>query len=351
MSTATAAVAGTYARIAALPLRIDGYELSGRELALSAEYTRMTTVVRLLGAGHEGEGEDTTYAMPDQLAFRAAGPDLPLAGDWTINTFSAQLEQLDLFPAGPSSGDFVNFRRWAFESAALDLALRQAGVPLAVALGRVSRPVSFVVSPGAADPLRPTLALYPGMRFKLMASTDWDNATVEALAATHAVDVVDLKGQYEPTVPVAVAAEPELYRRVLAAFPDAWIEDPGETAETTPILDGHRHRVTWDAPIRSAADIMRRSPPARMINMKPSRFGSVQAFLDAHDLCERAGIRTYAGGQFELGPGRRQVQLLASLFSPDTPNDVAPTGFNEPDLRRGLPSSPLHACAPTPGFR
>ncbi|MEA2171849.1 MAG: hypothetical protein QOF76_5149, partial [Solirubrobacteraceae bacterium] len=230
-------------------------------------------------------------------------------------------------------------------------ALRQADLPLATALGRVSRPASFVVSPAAADPVRPKLALYPDLRLKLMASPDWDDTSLEDLAATGAVDVVDLKGQYAPELPVAVRPEPALYRRVLRAFPDAWIEDPGETAATTPILDGHRHRITWDAPIRSAADIARRSPPCGMINMKPSRFGSLQAFLDAHDFCERRAIRTYTGGQFELGPGRRQVQLLASLFSPDAPNDVAPTAFNEPVLRPGLPSNRLPACPLTPGFR
>ncbi|MEA2172282.1 MAG: hypothetical protein QOF76_5582, partial [Solirubrobacteraceae bacterium] len=124
MSSSATAVAGTFGRIAALPLRIDGFELSGLELPLTPEYTRMTTVVRLHGASHEGVGEDTTYAAPDQLAVRVGGLDLPLAGDWTIDTFSAHLERLDLFPVGPSTADFVNFRRWAFESAALDLALR-----------------------------------------------------------------------------------------------------------------------------------------------------------------------------------------------------------------------------------
>ena len=37
----------------------------------------------------------------------------------------------------------------------------------------------------------------------------------------------------------------------------------------------------------------------------------------------------YGGGQFELGPGRGQIQYLASVFHPDGPNDVAPTGFKK----------------------
>ena len=39
-----------------------------------------------------------------------------------------------------------DYRRWAFESAALDLALRQAGTNLAAALGREPRPLNFVNS-------------------------------------------------------------------------------------------------------------------------------------------------------------------------------------------------------------
>ena len=49
----------------------------------------------------------------------------------------------------------------------------------------------------------------------------------------------------------------------------------------------------------------------------------------------------YGGGQYELGPGRPQIQRLASIFYPDGPNDVAPSDYNEGDPRAGLPQSPL----------
>lgn len=352
MSATLAAAAGTYARLAALPLRIDEYDLSGLELLLDEQFTRLSTVVHLHGAGHEGQGEDTTYAPPDQLAFRAAGPNLPLAGEWTLDSFSAHLEGLDLFPSGASHGDFRNFRRWAFESAALDLALRQAGVTLGATPRRTPRPVTFVASPAPeVSVVRERLALYPGLRLKLMVTAAWDDATVEALAATGAVDVVDLKGQYDESVPVAVRPDAARYRRVLRAFADAWIEDPGVTATTEPVLRDHYERVTWDAPIHCAADIAALTVRPRMINMKPSRFGSVRALLDAYDHCAHAGIRIYGGGQFELGPGRPQIQLLAALFHPHAPNDVAPVEFNEPVLRAGLPESPLVLPEARVGFR
>jgi hypothetical protein len=59
----------------------------------------------------------------------------------------------------------------------------------------------------------------------------------------------------------------------------------------------------------------------------------------------------YGGGQFELGIGRGQIQLLAAVFHPDTPNDVAPAGYNLSPLDPELPESPLEPAAPSPGFR
>jgi hypothetical protein len=49
----------------------------------------------------------------------------------------------------------------------------------------------------------------------------------------------------------------------------------------------------------------------------------------------------YGGVQFELGPGRRQIQALASLFYADAPNDVAPGDYNLGEPREGLGQSPL----------
>ncbi len=89
----------------------------------------------------------------------------------------------------------------------------------------------------------------------------------------------------------------------------------------------------------------------RTINIKPSRFGSVRRLFETYDYCASRGMSAYGGGQWELGPGRGHIQYLASLFHPDTPNDVAPGGYNAPEPQPGLPESPL-APAPSPtGFR
>jgi hypothetical protein len=345
----------TYAKLADLPVHIDSYDLSGLEVDVSSDFTRLTTVIRMQGGGHEGVGEDVTYDALDHVALQDAGPNLPLAGDWTLGTFGERVAELDLFPADPVREVSRLYRRWAYESAALDLALRQGGMSLAQALGREARPVTFVVSlrlgkPATLDPVSRRLAAYPTLRFKLDPTSEWTDELIAALVDTRAVDSVDFKGHYKGTV-VDQPPDPDLYRRVVEAFPYAWIEDPALTSETRAVLAGQEDRITWDAPIHSIADIEALPFPPKMVNVKPSRFGSLQALMDAYDYLDERRIQAYGGGQFELGPGRGHIQYLASLFHPDTPNDVAPTGYNLPDTPSGLPSSPLPPQPSETGFR
>jgi hypothetical protein len=343
-----------YDHVRDLPLRVEGYELEPHELYVRPEFTRKTTVVRLLGAGEEGLGEDVTYDGPLQDAQQARGPVLPLAGEWTLDSFSLRLETEALFPEPPERHDYRDYRRWAFESAALDLALRQAGRSLGEVVARTPRPVTFVASGGLGDPptterLRAFLALYPTLRFKLDARPDWTDGIFDELRELGCVDSVDLKGQYTGTV-VDNPPDVGLYRRVLDEFPDAWIEDPALTEETIPLLDPVAERVTWDAPIHSVADVEALRWPPRTVNVKPSRFGSVERLFAAYDYCEAKGIGAYGGGQWELSIGRGQIQLLAALFHPETPNDVAPGGYNAVEPPTGLPSSPLVVTPRATGF-
>jgi L-alanine-DL-glutamate epimerase-like enolase superfamily enzyme len=106
-------------------------------------------------------------------------------------------------------------------------------------------------------------------------------------------------------------------------------------------------RVSYDAPIKRVADI----GDTRTINVKPSRIGALRPLLEIYEHCEANGIAMYGGGMGELGPARRQVQLLASLFHPDAPNDVAPPPFNLPEPVPGLSPSPLDVSMQPPGFR
>src|SRR5919199_4305078 len=134
----------TYARVADLPVVIEDYALEGLSRTVSSGFERLTTVIRLRGAGEEGVGEDVTYAADLQRAQQAHGPSLRLAGSWTLDSFSRHLDETDTFPgAAPEQEVFRNYRRWAFESAALDLALRQAGRSLAAAGQPEPPPVTF----------------------------------------------------------------------------------------------------------------------------------------------------------------------------------------------------------------
>jgi len=283
---------------------------------------------------------------------------LDVAGSWTLDGFSRYLGAVGVFPDGPgpiASG----FRRWAFEAAALDLALRQAGRSLGAVLGRRPSPVRWVLSirlagPDEASsvaPVRERLAMYPGLRFKLDPVADWDARLVAELReiAADRVDVLDFKAHYHGTS-VDTVPDPGLYARCIDAWPEAIIEDPDLAPILAPVLADHWGRVSWDAPIHSVDDVTALARPPRVLNIKPARFGSLRELCAMYDYCADHEITMYGGGFFELGPGRGQLQYLASLFHPDGPNDVGPRGFHGARLQSGLPDTPLPVAAEPIGF-
>jgi L-alanine-DL-glutamate epimerase-like enolase superfamily enzyme len=345
----------TYDRLAALPISVEGYELESRDREYSPDFTRPSTIIHMRGAGEEGLGEDVVYDVLDHMALRDAGPVHDLTGAGTLGELCDLLGELDLFGGAPPVREpSRHYRRWAFESAALDLALRQSGTPFHDAVGREARPVTFVNSTrlqGSAEPIRSRLENYPDLRFKLDPENDWTPELIAELAEVAPVDILDLKGLYRGT-PVDVETDPELYAAVVDAWPDAYLEDPDLSDETRPVLQPHMDRVTWDAPLHSVADIEGLDHKPNAVNSKPSRFGSLQELLSVYDHCERERIAIYGGGQGEQGVGRGQIQYLASVFHPDTPNDVAPSGYNDPNPAPGLPTSPIDpGAADEVGFR
>ena len=342
-------------RVAELPLVVEACEYDRLHAVLAYEFDRVTTHVRLVGAGTEGLGEDVSAFREDGTTLHETQPALPLAGEWTLAGFCEQLGGLALWPEPPEWDVALRLRRWAFESAALDLALRQAGRPLHDVLGLEPKPVRFVNSLGlgkepSIEPVRRRLARSPGVRFKLDAEASWEPALVDEVAATGAVDTIDFKGQYgfEVKDPAALCA---LYDHILAAFPDAYLEDPHDLPEIAQRLRNHVERVSYDAPIRSAEDIGATPLPARVVNVKPARIGDLQRLFEVYARCARERRPMYGGGFGELGVGRGQIELLAALFHADAPNDVAPAAYNEDDPPGRLPASPL-APSPAPtGFR
>lgn len=351
----------TFDAIARLPIEIESYELEDRDRTYG-DFTRPSTVVHLRGGGEEGVGEDVIYDDLDHIAQRDAGAVHDLTGHATFGEFCEFIGDLDLFGDSPPVRDFSRlYRRWAYESAALDLALRQGGIPLHEALGRDAAPLTFVCStrlstfgedrdPSSTDAVTKRLAKYPGTRFKLDPENDWSDELIAELKQVAGVDVLDLKGHYKGT-PVDVDTDPELYRKVAEAFPEAWIEDPDLNDETRAVLEPHADRITWDAPLHSLADITGLERKPKAINSKPSRFGSIKELFSIYDYCAEEGIAIYSGGQGEVGPGRGQVQYLSSLFHPSSSNDIAPSGYNDPSVPDGLPTSPMDPVPSATGFR
>ena len=204
--------------------------------------------------------------------------------------------------------------------------------------------------PPSFEPLQKRIDHYPELRYKLDAEIGWTPELTAQVAKTGAVDQIDFKGLYGFEVE-DVPALTALYERILEAFPDALIEDPHDLPEITELLQPHVDRVSYDAPIHSVEDIESTPIRAKTVNIKPSRAGSLKSLFELYAYCEANGIAMYGGGMGELGVGRGQVQLLASLFHGDSPNDVAPGGYNASDPPEGLPSSPLPPPAEPTGFR
>jgi hypothetical protein len=313
--------------VAGLEVKVDDYALQRRESSTPSGWTRVTTTVVLHGDGGAGEGEDVTY---EPEAHDGVPDDLMLAGTWSLEDFSVRLDDFEQLAEG--------YRRWAFESAALDLALRQNELGLGEALGRRESPVRFVVST-RANPER-WLQVAPELEFKLDAEPDWDGALLRRLRELGRVRVVDLKAYYRGTS-VDLAPDPELYRAIVEELPDVIIEDAWLDDGLREALDGAEGRLSFDAPIHSLSDLDGLPLEPQWLNIKPSRFGTVRELLDTIEASEERGIQMYGGGQYELGSGRLHIQRLASVFYPDGPNDVAPSAYNEGEPREGLPQSPL----------
>jgi hypothetical protein len=339
----------------ALPVVVDSCEYERRHATVAYGFERVTTVVHLYGGGAEGLGEDVSPYETEDDTLHVLAPDLPLTGEWTLGAFCERLRSIDQWPVAPRYDMARRWRNWAFESAALDLALNQAGRALHDVLGRTARPVRFVNSlglgdPPTFDPIRRRLEVHPDLRFKLDVTAAWPPELIDEVAATGAVEIVDFKGQYGMELP-ELPALLRMYERAVAAFPDALLEDGHDLPEVTQRLGAAGDRISYDAPVTTVESLDALPLPPRAVNIKPCRVGDLRSLLEVYAACDARGLIMYGGGMGELGVGRGQIQLLAALFHPDGPNDVAPGGYNLDTPAADLPPSPL-AVAPAPtGFR
>ncbi len=216
-----------------------------------------TTQLRLQGRGEEGVGEQV--GMGDaQESLRAS--DFPLTGEWvTLAGFLAHVEEIDMWPEPPEYELQRNWRRWTFESAALDLALRQSATSLPEILGRTPQPVRFVNSFGLGDPpdaekVANRRAMHPTVGFKLDVAPSWTQEIMDRVTAVEGVATIDFKGQYGLEVEDE-AALLAMYERTLATFTEVVFEDPHDHPAVLELLTPIADRVSYDAPITSVASI------------------------------------------------------------------------------------------------
>lgn len=330
--------------VLALPVRIERIDTSQLELGGATSFTRVTTILELHGGGDVGRGEDVSYATETQSelpAMWAARDDL--VGEWSIGSLAAHLDETGIHPPGGARmDDKAGYHRWAVESAALDLALRQRGTDLASLVDERWRDVRVSLSMGLGSPpsletVRGWLERGPSTSFKLDASTEWTHETVAQLATLgDAVATVDLKALYSGDW-IDNDYSPSLYEAIGHGLPTALIEDAKLDAETLDALDEDGlARLAWDYPIAAPTDVPGLEGSTATfsdlrpgaVNIKPSRFGSLERLFATIALCDAEALPCYAGGQFELGIGRTQVQAVASLCFPDAPNDCAPVMFH-----------------------
>ena len=175
-------------RIAGLPLEIDDYALEPPRANVSSGFLRRRRDPRCAarGRGRPRRGRRLRRRGPRRAA-RAPAPSLPLAGELDARRLLRPRRGARPVPGAAAARGLAHYRLWAFESAALDLALRQAGRPLHERLGRAPRPghLRLLAAPArAAGDRRPARAPASTptrtLRFKLDPTPDWDAALIGA---------------------------------------------------------------------------------------------------------------------------------------------------------------------------
>jgi L-alanine-DL-glutamate epimerase-like enolase superfamily enzyme len=292
------------AALGALAVTIEDAEAAVGAVAVPSypDGPRPHSVVTLRGAGAAGRGEHVGWTEAAHVACRALVlPRVP-RGRWRLAAWSAALAGVVAEP----------YDRAALEAAAIDLALRQQGTGLFRLLGEPPRAVRYLVSfARVADPAAEARR-HGDVELKVDADSAWDDATFAALAAAGRIAVLDWKNG-------GTRADHERAHRLL---PDTLVEDP--CWELAPWSSDLQRRLAADAPVTRAADVHRLPVRPAAVNVKPARLGGVFEALAAAAACQARGIAVYLGGMFELDVGRRQLQALAALLCPDSPNDLAP---------------------------
>ena len=349
----------TYDLLADLPLEVEDYTL---ERARARRLQRLHPPVDRhppRGGGHEGLGEDVTYDGVDHVASRT--PGRPAAGRalhaWRTFCRPPRRRSTCSRPSRCATSR-ASTGAGRSSSAALDLALRQAGQPLHEVLGREPRPVTFVVSlrlgePATLAPLAPAAGALPGAALQARPDRELDARADRASSPPPAPSTRSTsRALYRGTV-VDNPADPVLYRRVAEAFPEAWIEDPDlDSPRPADALADAHDRITWDAPIHSVVDIEALPfPPQdgqRQALALRRRCASCSAPTTTAPSTASAPTAA-ASSSSGRGAGRSSTSRRCSI--PTRPTTSRRAATTRPTARPGLPLSPLEPVPSAVGFR
>ena len=345
-----------YDRIRELPLEIEDVELDITERGLRREFTRRTTTVKMRHGVQPARRERRRngrgrHLRPERApaAPSAVARSSPARGRSSRSRSSSTRRSCSRRairsrpPTATTAAGRSSRRRSTWRSS-------RRGARSPTSSGASRRPIRFVSSTRAAS-LDDWLELYPTLRFKLDPTPDWTDEFTRALADRGDVDVVDLKGAYHGTVG-RQPPDPELYRRVAEAFPEAWIEDPALDAG-----DRRRARAAPRPHHLGRADPLLGGRRGAAVHAALPQLASRRASgrssgcSSSTTAAPSTGSRSTAAASSSSASAAARSRLLAALFHPDGPNDVAPGGYNSPEPEPGLPVSPLTPNVEPGGFR
>jgi L-alanine-DL-glutamate epimerase-like enolase superfamily enzyme len=332
-------------RLGALRVRVDAVHVEV-ELVPLADYPggRPSSVVRLSGGEHTGQGENVAFELGDHERFVAT------VSEWfREQAAERELEVGSALRALPSP-----YERAALEAALIDLALRQAGLTLGELTGVDRASLRFVASLGASpEPVaaieRLRAAGFHG-DLKLDADPGWPRDVRDSLRGATGIAIIDFKRR----------GDAEFARELAALFPDARLEDPpvGLPPDLAPPA-----RIVRDAMLLGEAEVRPVLARGECVNLKAPRMGGPLAVLRSLEHATRsdhpspgdgaqraAGARVYLGGMFEVGVGRTQARQLAALYCPHAPNDLALNVRAPAGSPRRIDASPAQVSFGAQGF-
>jgi O-succinylbenzoate synthase len=286
------------------PPKVDAVELRIVRLPLVRPFaaahgrtvSREVLLVRVLGPDGEGWGECAADVVPTYW-------HETMASVWADLTASAGAA-----PAGPMA-------RAAVEMALLDLQLRVEGRSLAAHLGGTAAAVAVAVTAGFEDDPRELVAAgYRAIKVKItpercpiprgdVAVSVDANGSLDAERdgrLLHDLDAAGLAHIEQPLPPDGFAAHAALARTL-----------------QTPIALDESIATVSDARLAIGAGA------ARILCVKASRLGGIDAAVRVHEACRSAGIDAKVGGMLETGIGRAAALALASLPGFTVPADLA----------------------------